>query len=120
MTKMDADFQMGPWLVQPRLNTVSMQNESIRLEPKAMRVLVHLAEHAGDVVPKERLISAVWADTFVTDDVLTRAISGLRRVFCDDAKAAQVIQTIPKAGYRLIAPIRPVRSPNSGSDPIER
>ena len=86
-----------------------MQDESVRLEPKAMQVLVHLAEHAGEVVPKERLISAVWADTFVTDDVLTRAISGLRRVFCDDAKAPQVIQTIPKAGYRLIAPILPVQ-----------
>ena len=34
-----------------------------------MQVLVHLAEHAGEVVPKELLISNVWADTFVTDDV---------------------------------------------------
>ena len=89
-----------------------MQDESIRLEPKAMQVLVHLAEHAGEVVPKERLISAVWTDTFVTDDVLTRAISGLRRVFCDDAKAPQVIQTIPKGGYRLMAPIVPVEPQN--------
>jgi DNA-binding winged helix-turn-helix (wHTH) protein/tetratricopeptide (TPR) repeat protein len=105
---MDADFHLGSWLVQPRLNTISMQDQSIRLEPKAMQVLVHLAEHAGEVVPKERLISAVWPDTFVTDDVLTRAISGLRRVFCDDPKLPQVIQTIPKAGYRLMAPILPV------------
>ncbi len=105
---MDTNFHIGPWLVQPTLNTVSMQDESVRLEPKAMQVLVHLAEHAGEVVPKECLISAVWTDTFVTDDVLTRAISGLRRVFRDDAKAPQVIQTIPKAGYRLIAPILPV------------
>ncbi len=109
---MDADFHIGPWLVQPRLNAVSRQDESIRLEPKAMQVLVHLAGHAGEVVTKERLISAVWTDTFVTDDVLTRAISGLRRVFCDDAKAPQVIQTIPKAGYRLIAPILPVEPQN--------
>ena len=105
---MDADFQLGPWLVQPRLNTVSMREESIRLEPKAMQVLVRLAENAGEVVAKESLINSVWADTFVTDDVLTRAISGLRRVFCDDPKAPQVIQTIPKTGYRLIAPIQQV------------
>jgi DNA-binding winged helix-turn-helix (wHTH) protein/tetratricopeptide (TPR) repeat protein len=109
---MDAEFHIGSWRVQPRLNTVSMQNESVRLEPKAMQVLVHLAEHAGEVVPKERLFSAVWPGTFVTDDVLTRAISGLRRIFCDDPKAPQVIQTIPKMGYRLIAPILPVDPPS--------
>ena len=105
---LEGDFHIGSWLVQPRLNTVSMHSQSVRLEPKAMQVLIHLAEHAGEVVPKERLIRGVWADTFVTDDVLTRAISGLRRVFCDDPKAPQVIQTIPKTGYRLIAAVSPI------------
>ena len=68
-----------------------------------MQVLVLLAAHAGQVVAKERLIQTVWPDTFVTDDVLTRAISELRRVFGDDAKESRFIQTIPKSGYRLIA-----------------
>src|SRR6185295_12697783 len=62
-------------------------------------------------VAKERLIQTVWSDTFVTDDVLTRAISELRRVFGDDAKASRFIQTIPKSGYRLIAPVS-----SSGAD----
>ena len=68
-----------------------------------MQVLVLLAAHAGQVVAKERLMATVWPDTFVTDDVLTRAISELRRVFGDDAKESRFIQTIPKSGYRLIA-----------------
>ena len=68
-----------------------------------MQVLVCLAEHAGQVVAKERLMRTVWPDTFVSDDVLTRCISELRRVFGDDAKEPRVIQTIPKSGYRLIA-----------------
>src|SRR6185295_11495316 len=62
-------------------------------------------------VAKERLIQTVWSDTFVTDDVLTRAISELRRVFGDDAKESRFIQTIPKSGYRLIA-----RLSSSGAD----
>ena len=72
-----------------------------------MQVLVLLAEHAGQVIAKERLIHTVWPDTFVTDDVLTRAISELRRVFGDDVKESRFIQTIPKSGYRLIARVSP-------------
>src|SRR6188474_2683722 len=70
-----------------------------------MQVLVCLAERAGQVVSKDRLLHAAWADTSVTDDVLTRAISELRRLFDDDPKQPRVIETIPKAGYRLIAPV---------------
>src|SRR5262249_61200283 len=73
-----------------------------------MGVLVCLAEHAGQVIPKEKLVQTVWPDTFVSDDALTRAISELRRVFGDDAKDPQVIQTIAKRGYRLLAPVVPV------------
>jgi tetratricopeptide (TPR) repeat protein len=60
------------------------------------------------VMPKERIIQAVWADTFVTDDVLTRAISELRKAFDDDPHEPRVIQTIAKSGYRLIAPVEPL------------
>jgi DNA-binding winged helix-turn-helix (wHTH) protein/Tol biopolymer transport system component len=97
-------FRIGEvYHVEPSLNTVTGPAGSTRLEPKAMHVLVCLAEHAGQVVAKEQLIRTVWPDTFVTDDVLTRCISELRRVFGDDAKESHVIQTIPKSGYRLIA-----------------
>ena len=93
--------------VEPSLNSVTGPAGTIRLEPKVMQVLVLLAAHAGQVVAKERLIHTVWPDTFVTDDVLTRAISELRRVFGDDAKESRFIQTIPKSGYRLIARVSP-------------
>ena len=89
--------------VEPSLNSVTGPAGAIRLEPKVMQVLVCLAENAGDVVPKERLMRSVWPDAFVGDDVLTRCISELRRVFGDDAKEPRFIQTIPKTGYRLIA-----------------
>jgi TolB-like protein/Flp pilus assembly protein TadD len=93
--------------VEPSLNSVTGPAGTIRLEPKVMQVLVLLAAHAGQVVTKERLIRTVWPDAFVTDDVLTRAISELRRVFGDDPKDSRFIQTIPKSGYRLIARVSP-------------
>jgi TolB-like protein/DNA-binding winged helix-turn-helix (wHTH) protein len=98
-------FRVGPWLVQPSLNTVSRNGTPMRLTLKAMGVLVCLAEHAGESVPKEKLLQTIWPETFVTDDVLKGSISELRRVLKDDAKEPRIIQTIPKRGYRLIAPI---------------
>ena len=78
---MNDDFRVGPWLVQPNLNTVSRNGTAIRLEPKVMEVLVCLAGHAGEPLPKETLLQAVWPDTFVSEAVLSRCISELRRVF---------------------------------------
>jgi len=73
-----------------------------------MEVLVCLAEHAGEAVAKEKLLQTVWPDTFVSDDVLKRSVSELRRVFGDDAHESKVIETIPKRGYRLVAAVKPV------------
>jgi len=92
----NGDFRMGPWLVQPSLNTISQNGTSNHLEPKVMEVLVCLAEHKGEVVPKEKLLQAVWPDTFVSDDVLKRSVSELRHVFGDDAHKSRIVETIRK------------------------
>ena len=102
---MSDDFRIGSWLVQPSLNTVSQNDETFHIEPKVMEVLVCLARHAGETLSKQTLLQTAWPDTFVTDDVLTRSISELRRVFDDDAKESRFIQTIYKRGYRLVASV---------------
>jgi DNA-binding winged helix-turn-helix (wHTH) protein/Tol biopolymer transport system component len=107
----------GVYHVEPSLNSVTGPSGATRLEPKAMQVLVCLAERAGEVVAKEQLLRTVWPDTFVTDDVLTRCISELRRAFGDDAKEPRFIQTIPKSGYRLIAGLSPTRPQKLADDP---
>jgi DNA-binding winged helix-turn-helix (wHTH) protein/tetratricopeptide (TPR) repeat protein len=111
----EGDFQVGRWLVQPKLNTISCDGKTTHVEPKAMQVLAYLAGHTGDVMPKERIIQAVWADTFVTDDVLTRSISELRKAFDDDPHEPRFIQTIPKGGYRLIAPVKSSAVPHASA-----
>jgi TolB-like protein/DNA-binding winged helix-turn-helix (wHTH) protein/Flp pilus assembly protein TadD len=101
------DFRVGAWLILPGLNTVSRNGASIHLQPKVMEVLVSLARQPGETIPKDQLLKTIWPDTFVTDDVLIGSISELRRVFEDDAREPRFIQTIPKRGYRLIAPVEP-------------
>jgi DNA-binding winged helix-turn-helix (wHTH) protein len=49
-------------------------------------------------------VQEVWRDTFVTDDVLIRCISELRKAFGDNAGRPTLIETIPKKGYRLLVP----------------
>jgi DNA-binding winged helix-turn-helix (wHTH) protein/Tol biopolymer transport system component len=99
---MSDEFRLGPWLVQPSQNTISNHGSTTRLEPKIVEVLVCLAESPGETVSKEQLIRKVWGDTFVTDDVLIRSISELRKALEDDPKAPRVIETIAKKGYRLL------------------
>lgn len=98
-------FRVAAWRVDPSRHTVTGPGGTVRLEPKVLQVLVCLAEHCGEVVAKEHLIESAWRGTFVTDDVLIRAISELRHVFADDARRPRVIETVPKGGYRLIAPV---------------
>jgi DNA-binding winged helix-turn-helix (wHTH) protein/TolB-like protein len=112
---MAGGFRLAEWTVQPQLNTLERNGHAVRLEPKVMQVLVCLAEYQGELVTKEQLIRAVWADAFVTDDVLTRCISELRKVLNDDPKQPRFIETIPKGGYRLSAPVR--RSQDSSLAP---
>lgn len=76
------------------------------LEPKAFEVLVFLINHRGRLVEKNELLDAVWKETFVTPNALTRVIAHLRRTLGDDAKDAKYIETIKTRGYRFIAPVQ--------------
>jgi Tol biopolymer transport system component/DNA-binding winged helix-turn-helix (wHTH) protein len=100
-----ADFKVGEWTVQVALNSLTRDEVVRHIEPKVMKVLLTLSAQQGRVVSKEELISTVWPDTFVGDDVLTRCISILRRITEDDPHTPHFIQTIPKVGYRLVAPV---------------
>jgi DNA-binding winged helix-turn-helix (wHTH) protein/TolB-like protein/Tfp pilus assembly protein PilF len=113
---MAGGFRLAEWTIEPQLNNLERNGHTVRLEPKVMQVLVCLANHRGELVPKEQLIRAVWADTFVTDEVLTRCISELRKVLNDDPKQPRFIETIPKGGYRLIAPVQRSQDSSSASE----
>ena len=117
---MTPSFLLGPWLVDPSQNTVFRDGKAFRVTPKMMRVLVCLVENAGKTVSKEELLCAAWPDTFVSDDVLKGSISELRRLFEDDAHESHVIQTIPKCGYRLVAPLGPVNGNSTGLKESDR
>ncbi len=89
-----------------------------RLEPKGTALLIVLAESAGQLVDKESLIDKLWPGQVVTDDALTRVVSRVRRSLDDDPKSPEIIETIPKRGYRLIASeIKWLRDSSQGENP---
>jgi TolB-like protein len=84
----------------------------LRLRDQSFRILVHLLEHAGEVVTRDELQRKLWsADTYVDfDHSLNTAMMTLRDVLGDEADAPVYIETIPKRGYRFIAPVVPIRN----------
>lgn len=100
-----SDLWIGDWLVEPTLARVSRAGETQRVTPRAMAVLVCLAQAGGTVVSRNDILDAVWPGMAVTPDALSQCLVELRRVFGDSSKQPGVIETIPKMGVRLVAPI---------------
>jgi predicted ATPase/DNA-binding winged helix-turn-helix (wHTH) protein len=94
-----------PFRVDLRDERLWRGEDVIHLTNKAFAVLRYLLEHPAQLVPKEALFDAVWADTFVSDAVLTVCIRELRRALGDDARAPQFIETVRGRGYRFLAPV---------------
>lgn len=78
-----------------------------RLTPKALGVLRVLLRQPGRVVTRDELFAEVWPDTLPTNDVLTQAVTQLRKAFSNDDDSGQAyIETISKTGYRLLVPVQ--------------
>jgi TolB-like protein/Tfp pilus assembly protein PilF len=114
-------FRIGAWRVDPTLDEISTDNETVKLEPRAMRLLVCLAEHGGAVVSVEQLLGEVWKDVVVTPNSVYHAVAMLRRILGDDPKNPTYIANTLRRGYRLVTPVvRPVDSqsvPSAGASP---
>ena len=118
-------FSIGDWRVDPALDEISRDGESVKLEPQIMQLLLCLAEHVGMVVSVEQLLEEVWRDVVVTPNSVYHAIATLRRILGDNAKNPTYIANIVRRGYRLLAPVVPWAEspavPSGTSDPmIER
>jgi DNA-binding winged helix-turn-helix (wHTH) protein len=96
---------IGAFEVRAPSNELAGPDGVLRLRPRLMDVLLRLAEAPGEVVPRQVLLDDVWPRRLVADEVLSRTIADLRTALGDDAREARYIETLPKVGYRLIAPV---------------
>src|SRR5271154_4730318 len=93
--------------VDPALDEICKDGQTIKLEPKAMQLLICLADRAGVVVSIEELLDLVWKDVVVSIDSVYAAIAALRRALGDDPKNPTYIANVARRGYRLVAPVSP-------------
>jgi Tol biopolymer transport system component/DNA-binding winged helix-turn-helix (wHTH) protein len=91
--------------VEPASFRVWQDERAVQIEPKAFQVLLFLIENRGRLVEKRELLDAVWKETFVTENALTREIAQLRKALGESAREAKYIETVPTKGYRFIADV---------------
>lgn len=115
-------FAFDSFIVDTAKSVLLDGERVVSLTPKAFELLLVLVQHPGSVLKKEELLELVWANTFVDENNLPRTISALRKALGEDPTEHKYIVTVPGQGYRFVAEVREVESPevNISQPPIER
>ena len=102
------EYRFGPF----RLDLPALQlwrgDDAVGLTPKAFDTLLVLIRNRHRLVRKDELINAVWASVAVSEDSLSQVVTVLRRALGDDPQQPEFIATVPRRGYRFIAPVTEV------------
>lgn len=109
-----AAFRIGEWTYDPRSLELARDGARERLPKRLGLLLERLAREPGAVVARETLLRDVWGRVHVDEDLLSRNVAALRRALGDDPKDPRYVETIPKSGYRLVAPVAPVAPERAG------
>jgi TolB-like protein/DNA-binding winged helix-turn-helix (wHTH) protein len=99
-------YEFGPFRLDRETRLLFRAGERMALAPKAVEVLSALVEARGNLVEKEELLQKIWADAAVEEGTLAYHISLLRKALGENPQGQQFIETIPKRGYRFIAPVQ--------------
>jgi DNA-binding winged helix-turn-helix (wHTH) protein/tetratricopeptide (TPR) repeat protein len=97
-------FRFGPFRLDRGRRVLWRGDALVEVAPRALDVLVALAERAGEVVTKDELMQRVWPDTFVEEANLSVNVSALRKALGTGKGGHAYIQTIPRRGYRFVSP----------------
>jgi DNA-binding winged helix-turn-helix (wHTH) protein/tetratricopeptide (TPR) repeat protein len=98
-------YRFGDFRFNVSERTLECDGKPLSLSPKAWDVLKVLISHRGRLVDKQTLMAEVWPGTFVEENNLAFNISILRKVLGENAATPKFIETVPKRGYRFVAPV---------------
>ncbi len=103
------NFSVGDWQVEPKLNRITRDAVRSHLRPQVMELLVYLAKRPGQVASADDILTDLWSGKVVSSGSVYTCIAELRQALDSDRDWPTSIETIPKKGYRLVAPVQPSR-----------
>jgi DNA-binding winged helix-turn-helix (wHTH) protein/TolB-like protein len=103
-------YKFGCFKLDPAEHLLLREGQSVSLTPKTFDLLVFLVSHGGKLVTKDQILAAVWPESFVEEANLTVSVSALRKALGERPGEKQYIDTVPKKGYRFMAPVTEVES----------
>ena len=104
-------YRFADFLLVPSDKQLLRDGQPVALAPKLFDALLLLVEGGGHLVEKQELIDRLWPGTFVQEDSLAQAISQLRKRLRGKEREAELIETVPKRGFRFVAQLCQVELP---------
>ncbi len=111
-------FRAGDVEVREREFSITRAGQMSSVEPKAFRVLLFLLRNPQKLIAKEELLSAVWGETAVSENSLTRSIALLRKLLGDEARDPRYIETVATVGYRWLCKVEVVEDDSGTLEPV--
>src|SRR6185369_10055730 len=117
-------YAFGDFVLERSQQRVTRHDGSpVNLTPRLFGALLLFVENAGALLDKDALMRALWPGLVVEENSLSQVISGLRRALADDSHDSRYIQTVPRRGFRFIAPVTELpdaamrgRTPDAAAD----
>jgi DNA-binding winged helix-turn-helix (wHTH) protein len=109
-------YEFGPYHLDADGHALFRNGDRVALTPKALDVLIALVAAQGNAVSKDDLLRMVWPTTIVEQGSLTSHISQLRKVL-GEIGGRELIETIPKRGYRFVGPLKSVGRLSNETNP---
>src|SRR5271156_1382483 len=101
-------YEFGGFRLDPAEQLLLHEGQPVALAPKVFETLLILLNSDGRLIDKDEFIGQLWPSVFVEDVALAQNISQLRKALSDGKNGSQMIQTVPKRGYRLLVPVNKV------------
>jgi TolB-like protein/DNA-binding winged helix-turn-helix (wHTH) protein len=111
-------YEFDAFRLDVRERALWCEGQLVPLTPKLVETLLVLVERDGHIVDKRELMERVWPDTFVEEGNVARHVSLLRKTLAEWTDGPPLIETLPRRGYRLLAPVRRLSSPEALEDEV--
>ena len=113
-------YRFDDFVVDPETWRLTRGGQEIHLKPLVLELLIYLIANRGRLVTRQELMDTVWGDTVISESALTKAAAWLRKVLGDDSTTHRYLETVRSRGYRFVADVEEIESPDQPALPRGR